>query len=302
MTIEQLNAAFAIEGQVQFVEGKGGFPIINIKNAYAEATVSVYAGQILSFKPNHTEHDVLFVSDNAHFQSGKAIKGGTPICWPWFGPDPEGLGRPSHGFVRNRSWTILNIATLDSGETHIVLGVSDTDDTRALYAHRFQLRIEMVIGKTLTLSLITENQSNSAMPITQALHTYFTVGDITKTVVEGLEGTQYLDKTSTKENIVTQQGEVSVDAEVDRIYLDTPTTLAIRDDQLNRRIRITSSGSNSTVVWNPWKVISMQMADLTDEAYQSFICVETTNAASDVVNIPAGESHTLQAVYTVETM
>lgn len=300
MDLAQLNGDYGISGQLQFVAGKGDFPVIQITNDQASALISVYGGQILSFQPQGAAQDVLFLSENAYYKTGKAIKGGAPVCWPWFGPDPEGAGRPSHGFARNRLWQVRSTAALPGGEMKVVLGFSNTEDTHALWPHAFDLTIEVIVGTILKLALVSQNLSDGPFDITQALHTYFTVGDITQTTVEGLDGTTYVDKVDAgKEK--PQRGPVTIASEVDRIYQNVPSRLVIQDGALNRRILITSAGNKTAVVWNPWSEISVKMADLEDSDYTRFICVETTNAAEDVVTVPAQEMYRLEVTYAVES-
>ena len=299
MSIDQLNTDYGIAGHLTFAAGNGGFPMIHIDNGQAKALISVYSGQVLSFQPATETADVMFLSDKAYYAEGKAIKGGVPICWPWFGPDPEGLGRPSHGFVRNRLWNVVTTSTTPEGATQVILGLKDTEETRAMWPQAFELTIAITIGTTLTVELTTRNLGDKAFPLTQAFHTYFKVGDISRVQVLGLENTQYLDKADGGVE-KTQVGGVVTIGEVDRIYLDVPNELVIDDSSLNRRIRIKSSGSKSAVVWNPWVKIAASMADLDDTDYQRLICVETTNAATDIVEVPAQGEFRLTAIYSVE--
>ncbi len=299
MSIDQLNTDYGIAGHLTFASGNGGFPMIHIDNGQAKALISVYSGQVLSFQPATETADLIFLSDKAYYAEGKAIKGGVPICWPWFGPDPEGLGRPAHGFVRNRLWNVVNTETTPDGATQVTLGLKDTEETRAIWPQAFELAIVITIGTTLTVELITRNLGDKAFPLTQAFHTYFLVGDINRVQVLGLENSQYLDKVDGGVE-KTQVGAVVAVGEVDRIYFDVTNEFVIDDSALNRRIRIKSSGSKSAVVWNPWVTISKNMADLEDTDYQRLICVETTNAATDIVEVPAHGEFSLQAIYSVE--
>lgn len=277
--------------------GNGGLPMITVSNSHADALISVYAGQVLSFQPRGAA-DVLFVSEKAYYAPGKAIKGGVPICWPWFGADPEGKGRPAHGFMRNRMWEVWETRGNADGSDTVILGVSSSPETLAIWQHSFTLAMEITVGKTLQLALVTRNTGNAPFSITQAMHTYFAVGDIAQTVVTGLAGTQYIDKAAGAGCALKQQdGAVSVAAEVDRVYLGVPPVLAIVDGALNRTIRIASAGSKTAVVWNPWAEIAAGMADLQDDDYIRFVCVETTNAADDVVEVPAGGEYRLVAEY-----
>lgn len=295
MNIDSLNTRFARDNECRFYVGKGSFPAVEINNRYARAQVSLYGGQLLSFQPKQGE-ELLFVSESAFYTEGKAIKGGVPICWPWFGDDPEGLGRPAHGFVRNRVWDVENVATTEQGETEIMLGLVDTKDTRALWPYAFHLQLTMRIGESLSLMLTTTNMGSEVFSLSQALHSYFAIDDITHVAVDGLQGIDYIDKTSNESALMRQQGAVSITGEVDRIYLNPPSVLQIIQVQKKQTIHLASSGSHSVVVWNPWAAIARSMADLREDDYQRFICVETSNAGTDVVRVPAGALHTLGVI------
>lgn len=299
MTLEQLNQEFGISNQVTVVAGKGGFPILEISNEKAKAKISVYSAQVLSFQPAGEPEDLMFLSERAYYKPGKAMKGGIPICWPWFGPDPEGLGRASHGFVRNRMWTLLSTETTPAGETKVKLGMSPSEETLEIWPNQFELVIEIVVGSELTVALTTQNTGDKAFSITQALHTYFATGDITKVQVLGLENARYVDKAdgATKK---TQTGDITITEETDRIYTEVRPEIVIDDGAMGRRIRIQATGSTTAIVWNPWKEISTNMADLGDLDYQRFICVETANAEDEVIEIAPGAQYQIQAVYTVE--
>ncbi len=299
MNIEQLNRDHAIAGQLEFIEGKGGLPLIQISSAKASAVISIYAGQVLSFLPTGESADLMFLSEKAYYQTGKAIKGGAPICWPWFGPDPEELGRPAHGFVRNRMWNIVGANVTPDGDVMVILGLENSADTAKYWPHSFVLTQEITVGNTLNLELITKNTGAETFSITQAFHTYFNIGAIDQTKVLGLEGCHYIDKVDN--SIKKQQtGVVSICSEVDRIYLDVKNLQIIEDVALKRRIRITSKGNTTAVVWNPWGKIAAEMADLQDSDYQRFVCVETTNAAEDSVAVEPNSSCRLVANYSIE--
>lgn len=299
MNIEQLNKNYKIGEQVVFAEGEGGLPFIHVRNGKASALISIYAGQVLAYRPQGIQDDLLFLSKRAYYQAGKAIKGGVPICWPWFGPDPEGRGRPAHGFMRNRMWDIVEVSTTPEDNTRIVLGSTDTEETQSIWSRSFVLRLEITIGDTLNLELVTRNSGSQACTVTQAFHTYFSVGDIRQTHVSGLENTRYIDKVD--DNLEKNQTDpVTIDAEVDRIYQSVGSNLVIHDTARKRRIHITSKGNRTAVVWNPWAKISADMADLEDDDYLRFICVETTNAATDRVHIQPGSEFRLIANYRIE--
>ena len=292
--------AFEIDFELQFVEIEHGFTYIEINNARAHATISTYAGQVLSYRPKTQQHDLLFVSEKAYYENGKAIKGGIPVCWPWFGADPDDLGRPAHGFVRNRQWDVVASESLADGSTKIILGLADSDDTRDLWPHPFRLTVEITVGDTLKIALKTHNTGDVPVTISQALHTYFYVGDINRVQVVGLDGTDYLDKLDDFAQ-KTQSGPVTIDSEVDRIYKGVSGELVINDAALGRNIRIASRGCSTAVVWNPWVEIAAAMGDLEDDDYTRMICVETANAGPEIIEIAAGGEYVLEAEYAIES-
>ncbi len=299
MNFDQL-CEYEIENELQFVDIEHGFTYIEINNAKAHATISTYSGQVLSYRPKSQKDDLLFVSDKAYYEDGKAIKGGIPVCWPWFGADPDDLGRPAHGFVRNRQWEVTGTESLANGSTKVVLGIADSDESRKIWPHPFKLSIEITVGDSLKVALVTQNSGNESITISQALHTYFYVGDISKVQVLGLDGIDYLDKVDEFAE-KTQSGPVTINGEVDRIYKGVAGELVIDDGSLGRRIRIASRGCSTAVVWNPWNEIAASMGDLDDDDYKRMICVETANAGPETVEIAAGGDYRLEAEYTIES-
>lgn len=300
MTIQDLNQQFAIEDHLQIVEGEGGFAFVKIHNDKADALISLYGGQVLSYqKPQ--QPDVFFLSDKAFYQDGKAIKGGVPICWPWFGNDPENKGRPAHGFARNSLWQLSASEQLANGDTLVELQLSPNELSRPLWPHDFLLSLKVTVGDELTLQLTTHNKDQQAFEITQAMHTYFAVESIDALRISGLENLSYLDKakSNTGAEQKTQQGEIHIDGEVDRIYLQVPEQITLKhiapSHSADVAISLQSKNNATAVVWNPWQQLCKQSADLNPDDYLRFVCVETANAATDVIKLAAGESFTLQA-------
>ncbi|MEE9339668.1 MAG: D-hexose-6-phosphate mutarotase [Methylococcaceae bacterium] len=303
VNINKLNADFGIENELVFVEGKGGLPFIQVNNKKASALISIYAGQVLSYKPVNEAEDFMFTSDNAFFQNGKSIKGGIPICWPWFGaaPAPETTVKvklPNHGFVRDHFWSVVSAEKIKNGDTKIKLEFVDTDETRGMWPYQFHLSLEIYIGESLTLELLTKNTGNEAFIMTEALHTYFNVGDAAQVEVLGLEKTEYLDKSQDFIK-VCQIGAIKLSKETDRIHVDVEHDLTIKDPVFNRKIKIVSLGNKNVVVWNPWEKGSKEIVDLEKEDYKHFVCVEIANAAADIVELSPGEEYQLITDYSL---
>ena len=292
MDIEQLNSDYGIEGQLKFVKGSGGFPFIQICNRSATALISVYAAQVLSYQPTEEDEDLLFLSSKSYYDDGKAIRGGIPVCWPWFGPNAVGLDRPSHGFVRNGLWTVAETVATTAFETRVRLKFPENTHNDHCWQQAFALELEISVGDTLTLDLITRNTGEQSFSITQAFHTYLQIGNIGQVRVLGLEGADYVDKLDEGRQ-KRQTGALTVWEEVDRIYTDVKNELIVVDAAFKRRIKIAAVSNKSAVVWNPWTKKSKVLPDLDDGDFRRFICVETGNVAADVVEIPPGSVHRL---------
>lgn len=298
LDIDTLARRFAIPGQLRLSAGPGGLPMLDIENSAASARVSLYGGQVLTYTPVG-DAPLLFLSERAYYAEGKAIKGGIPVCWPWFGADPQDQGRPAHGFARNSLWTLAATKRVSESHTRITMRLGDSNVTRTLWPHAFELLLTVDVGDTLGVTLETRNTGDQPFTITQALHTYFAVAAIDRVSVEGLDGCSYLDKVQDFATS-TQAGAVTFGGEVDRVYQGVGSVLHIVDAGGGRRIRIDAEGSHTAVVWNPWKAISAAMADLADDDYRRLVCVETANAASEVIEVAAGASYRLMAEYRIE--
>lgn len=296
MTLQQLNKDFGIAGALEFTSGAGDLPMIKIDTPLATAVISLYGAQVLSFQPKSASNDLLFLSEKANYQVGKAMRGGIPICWPWFSQEKPRPQLPNHGFARTSIWAVTETSRADD-VVQLQLILQDNAETREMWDHAFQLTLDITISEQLSLSLTTENTGTDSFQFSQAMHTYFAVGDIAQTQVSGLNGVNYINTVAGNNTSHQQAGAVKIAAEVDRIYTDFAGTLQLQDKKNNRSIDIESSGSNTTVIWNPWQAISAEMKDLNDAAYQQFICVETVNTGDDTVKLAPTEKHTITVAY-----
>jgi len=296
-TLAQLNEQFGTQKQINF-ELENGFIMMNIVNQYASAKISIYGGQVLSYLPHGQTDDLLYLSKKAIYQQGKAIRGGIPICWPWFGDDTSGYGQTAHGFARNQEWKVLTTMENTDGSTAVTLGLYDTDDSVAVWPYKFELKLDISVSEKLEIKLTTKNTGRKPFEITQALHAYLNVGNINNLTISNLNGISYVDKTDYFAH-KTQVGDVVITAETDRVYQSSPEELIVNDLDINRKIVMESRGCNTTVIWNPWKNTAESIVDLQDEDYKVFIGVEAANADGDVIMIPAGGIHCLQASYSI---
>ncbi len=289
-----LNETFGMHSSLHIAD-VSGVPVLSISTPQASARIALQGAQVLAWQPaGHLP--VLWTSQVAVYQPGRGVRGGVPVCWPWFGAGE--LGQPAHGFVRTRLWQLRETAW--KGDRLVVrMGLRDDAETRAIWNHGFDLELRVDIGNTLVMQLITRNIGDNAFTITDALHTYFQVGDIARTEVTGLDQTAYLDKVLGFENKM-QVGAVQFTGETDRIYLNTDATCVIHDMAQDRHIHVLKSGSLSTVVWNPWADKAAGFTDMRFEEYRNMLCVETCNAGSDTVTLAPGGKHVLGAEIRVE--
>ena len=290
MTIKELNSNFAIEGYLSFVEGKGNMSIAMLSNDYSFAQISLYGAHVLTFEPADMD-DVLMMSNKSTFEKGKPLRGGIPLCFPWFGPHATDKSFPPHGFARLMDWSVKSTAQLDNGATQLVLTLSDSDATRAYWPHAFTCDLFITVGETLKMEWVVKNNDSVAFEIAPAMHTYFATNDVEEICIKGLEGVTYLDATQKLLPVVEGNLPVEIDKEVNRCYMDTQSTCEIVDPSMNRTIKVEKTGSNTTVVWNPWADVAKNIPDLADEEYKNFVCVETANVHHNKLTIAAGDSH-----------
>lgn len=298
LTAEQLNSKFGIKDQVTFREGAGGLTMIEVHNAQASATIALQGAHLLTWAPKG-EEPVIWLSTAAKFAPGKSVRGGIPICWPWFGPHESEKSFPAHGYARTVDWDVVATEALASGATRLRFRFDGNEATAKMWPHDTPCEYQITIGTGLELELRTHNNEATPITIGQALHTYFAISDINDVTVEGLDGCPYLDKVDGFKR-KQQSGVVAFEGETDRIYLDSTADCIIDDRDMERRIRISKRHSASTIVWNPWIEKAEQMGDLGDRSYLGMVCVESANAADDVVTIPAGGEHLLHVRYDVE--
>ena len=294
--IDSLNKQFGIPGQATFREGAGGLPILAITNTHGTVELTPYGGHILSYQPAG-QSPVLFVSQASVYVPGKPIRGGIPVCWPWFGPRLDDPAMPLHGFARLLFWNVEAV-NIGAEETEVRLGLRDDARTRQYWPHAFELTLRVVLGTQLHVELTTRNTDSHPFTLTQALHTYFSVGDIGRVAIAGLEPTSYFD--SLTRLLVAPEGmPIAFHGEVDRVYADTTADCRIRDAALKREIKVAKQGSRSTVVWNPWIEKSKRMPDFGDDEFPGMLCIEAANARDDAITLAPGQTHTLAQILSV---
>ena len=265
--------------------------MIDVENEFASALITTHGGCVLSFTPKNGQ-DLLWVSPTALYNGQKPVRGGVPVCWPWFGANTQYASAPAHGFVRNAVWHLDHVAKLDSGVTEIVLTFDSNAETLAIWPHSFHLALKIEVGKKLTMSLITTNLNDYDIQITEAFHTYFNVADARNLVIRGLEGSTHLDKLSNAP-AERQMETLTLKPPMDSVYLNQTGDIAIEDAGNQRRIMIEKLHADSAVVWNPGPETVKGFADLPDDLWPEFVCVEAGNIFDNAVVIASGDKHTM---------
>lgn len=287
-------------------EGPGGLQFFDLSNPFGEATICSQGAQLIQWQHRSSPRPVMFVADAVQYVRGKSLRAGIPICWPWFGPHPAGPPMPQHGFARNLTWDTGEAQQLRGGATRQAFVLRDDDTSRALWPHPFRLEYQVTVGDTLVVELASVNVGNAPFSITEALHAYFLVADVGAIEIQGLDSTYYSDKADGAKRKL-QQGAVTFAGEVDRVFLDTEADCSIVDPVMQRRIVISTSGSRSTVIWNPGAQKAAGLADLGDvpaasAGWRQMVCVESANALDNRVTIEPGQTHRIAATYRVEPL
>jgi len=296
--LTQLNSAHAIPGMVKFEAGEGGLARIAITTPLANAHIYLQGAHVTHYQPAG-QGPVLFVSARSQFAPGKAIRGGIPVIFPWFGPRSGDPAAPQHGFARSLMWDVQSVAEHADGAISVSLTLPASDLSCRWLPNSFQLVYEISIGASLQGSLRVRNTSDSALQFEEALHTYLAVSDVRNIGIEGLSGHTCIDKVDQMKRKVQPAGALRLVGETDRVYLDAPGAVAVFDPA-GRRLVISKDGSRSTVVWNPWAQKARAMSDLGEDQWPRMVCIETANAADNAVTLAPGEQHIMRASISAE--
>lgn len=266
-----------------------GFEYIEIKNDSAIAKIALQGAHVYEYTRNH-EKPILWLSETSDFEHAKSIRGGIPVCWPWFGL-PKDKNLSQHGFARTAMWKFVSTDEVDANTTEVIFSLSSTSQTLKLWPYKFELELHVTVRDKLIMELKTTNVDDKPFKITQALHTYFNVSHISHVNIKGLDNKPYLDALTMEEK--KQSGDITFNEEVDRVYQEADGEILLEDK--NRTIHIQNEGSSSAVVWNPWIDKCKRMSAMKDDAYKGMVCIESANAFSDAKVIYPNESHTLKA-------
>jgi glucose-6-phosphate 1-epimerase len=282
-----------LPSSVRLERGAGDLPCLRIANARAKAELYLHGAHLTAWQP--AGHDpVLWVSRDSLFDRAKPIRGGIPICFPWFGAHASEPQAPAHGYARLADWSLVDAEDTRDGTT-VVLSLGSGDVSWPAWPHAFQATYRVEVGLTLAISLEVRNTGDAPFTFEEALHTYYSVRDVRHVTIAGLEETEYLDKVAGMAR--ARQGGEPMDftGETDRIFLNTQAACTIHDPGLRRRIVVAKSGSNTTVVWNPWIAKARAMPDFADDEWPGMVCVETCNVNPHAVSLPPQGQHLMSA-------
>ena len=298
MNLQTLSDQFAIPGILAFSQNEQGLIRANITTPACTAEIYLQGAHLTQWQPTG-QQPVLFLSERSFFTPGKAIRGGIPIIFPWFGartasPDDPRTDGPSHGFARISEWT-LAFAALAGDNLHLTLTLGPSDTSRSLGYDQFALAYEITVGAELDVKLTVSNQDSKPLHFEEAFHTYFSIGDSQQVSIIGLSDTEYLDKTDNFKRKRQTDPLLKLTGETDRPYLDTLVPVNIDDPILKRRITIDKAGSQTTVIWNPWSTLTATLPDVSPLCWLTMLCIETANVATNAITLASGDHHCMEA-------
>jgi D-hexose-6-phosphate mutarotase len=299
--MKSLSAALRrleIPGMAVFETGQGDLLRLTVRSPLAEAHIYLHGAHVTHFQPRGAA-PVLFLSRQSLFAPEKPIRGGVPLIFPWFGPRAGHPESPAHGFARLAEWQIESLSIEGDEIVTAVFCFAADSRTRLAWPYDFTLRYRVAIGRTLTMTLETENTGPTPFSFENALHTYFAVGEVRETATRGLEDAEYLDKTAGFQRTKQAAEPIRITAETDRIFEGTRKTCVLDDAKWKRHVTIEKSGSQTTVVWNPWSAKAAAMTDFGHDEWPGMLCIETANTGANAITLAPGRTHAMRAVISV---
>ncbi len=287
--LDELNRKFGLDSRLVFSAHASGLIVADVNTPACQARFFLHGAHLASFRPKSEDEDLIFMSAEAVYEQGKPIRGGVPICFPWFGAHPTDASEPAHGLVRSVAWEMLSSEVAD-GAVMVRLGLT-TDPWRLVYELRF--------GRALRMAMTVENISTAIQVGELALHTYFDLQDASRAQILGLEQVGYRDQL-TGTDIAATGNPIVFDQETDRVYFGAVGEIVIDDVARGRKLRVQPVNSESSVVWNPWVAKSERMADFGNEEYHRMCCVETARIGHNRISIEAGESETVTVTISTQ--
>jgi len=274
--------------------GPGELERLALHAADGEALVYLQGAHVAHFQ-SKDGRPVLWMSAASRFEKGKPLRGGVPICFPWFGPKAGSPEAPLHGYARILPWTVEAVTRETGGSLRAVLALSAEAAARGGFPRELSLSLAVTVSRSLRMELTVRNVDSGAASFEEALHSYLAVSDVRQVRINGLERVGYVDKTAGMARQAGEDAPIAIVGETDRVYLGAKGTVSVEDPGWLRRIVVGKQGSATTVVWNPWVAKAKAMPDFGDDEWTGMVCVETANALDDAIHLAPGASHVMTA-------
>lgn len=279
-----------------------GLQYLEVDNPLATAKVALQGAHIMGWQPKFLAQPVLWMSSGARFIKGRSIRGGVPICWPWFGAHPTDSTFCPHGFARVIPWRVMDVDATPTGATRIILEMQETPEAKRQLSYPYTLTLTITIGRRLRIDMATTNKADHPFVFGEAFHTYLNISDISNVKITGMQDYVYADKVLKYERHV-EHNALTFNGEFDRVFINHSADCTVHDVGYNRLIHISKSGSDTTVVWSPGAEKAAQMGDMGNaDEWRKTVCVETTNALDNMVVINPHRTHVISAEYAIETL
>jgi len=296
LDLTELDRRFGIPDIARVSEGHGGLARVEINAPLAYGEIYLHGAHVTSWRPAGSE-EVLFLSTKSRWEESQAIRGGIPICFPWFRGKADDPHAPAHGFVRTRSWQLYSIVENKAGVA-VTMFIESDEQTRRWWPGEFRLVHRVTFGSELKLELTCINTGRTQFHFEEALHTYSRVADVKDVCLQGLDGIRFLDNTDANKEKV-QVGNLTVASQTDDAFMNTENTVDLLDPKMDRRLRLQKAKSTTTVVWNPWQEGARRLQDLGEREWMQFLCLEASNIMGAAVTLAPGQEHTMTAVLRV---
>lgn len=273
-------------------------PGIRVETPAATGLIYFNGAHVAEWTPAG-ERPVLWLSQSSNYEAGKAIRGGVPLIFPWFGAGADGNQTPAHGFARLAQWSLMRAKVSDTGIATIQLTLSGAEIDPELSGNMpsdYQLEMHITMGRTLILQLVV-TAGDTPLRFEEGLHTYFAVGDIKQVSIDGVDGAAFSDRVTGQTG--TQEGPVTFEGETDRVYESRQYLARINDPAWERTLQVEKVGSSQTVIWNPWIDKSKAMADFGDDEWTDMVCVEAVNTREQAVVLNARQRHLMSQTISI---
>ena len=294
--VRDADRRLEIPGVAEIVEGNGGLSKVRITSPACVGEMYLHGAHITSWRPAG-EEEVLFLSSHSRWEDGHAIRGGIPICFPWFAHNAEDPQAPDHGFVRTKAWRLDSIVDV-AGTINVRMSTESDEATRNWWPAEFRLVLCARFGTELSIELEVANAGKTPLSFEEALHAYFRLGNIEVTRARIPDALRYVDKTDSHRT-KTQFGDIVIASETDRVYLDTRDEIELEDPVLRRRVRVAKENSRTTVLWNPWTQKAHSLSDFGEDEWVRMVCVEPSNVSDFAVHLAPGQQHTMKTLIRV---